>query len=60
MKNIAAKCMLCAKVFYVDEEHKDYKKLVAKNKDLPAFICDYCSNRVRFESDEANKQKKPM
>ena len=37
MKNIAAKCMLCAKVFYVDEEHKDYKKLVAKNKDLPAF-----------------------
>lgn len=60
MGNIAAKCMLCAKIFYVDEEHKDYKKLVAKNKELPTFICDYCSNRVRFESDEANKQKKPM
>lgn len=60
MPSIAAKCLLCAKVYYVDEEHRDYKRLVEKEQKLPSFICDYCSNRVRYESDEANKQKKPM
>ncbi|HNX28526.1 MAG TPA: DUF2197 domain-containing protein [Syntrophomonadaceae bacterium] len=60
MGNIVAKCLLCAKVYNVDEEHKDYKKLVEKNEEIPGFICDYCSNKVRHESDEANKPKKPM
>ena len=60
MKSIAARCLLCAKVYDVDEEHQDYKKLVDKNEKLPGFICDYCSNKVRYESDEAHKPKKPM
>lgn len=59
MKYIAARCMLCGKSYDVDEDHKDYQKL-SKQEKAPVFICDLCSNRVRHESDETRKEKKPM
>jgi uncharacterized protein YlaI len=50
---------MCGKSYEVAEDHKDYKKLAEENKTI-SFICDVCSNRVRYESDEKRKEKKPM
>ncbi len=58
MKFVVARCLLCGKNHDVPEDHKDYKKLVEREN--PTFICDMCSKRVRHESDEKNKPKKPM
>ncbi|MEN6351149.1 MAG: DUF2197 domain-containing protein [Syntrophomonas sp.] len=59
MSFISARCLMCGKTYDVDEEHKEYKKLASQEKS-PTFICDFCSNRVRHESDEKRKDKKPM
>ena len=59
MGNIDAKCLLCGKVYSLEEDHKDYKKV--SDLDKPGtFICDNCSNRVRYESDEKKKNPKPQ
>ncbi|MGI6412156.1 MAG: DUF2197 domain-containing protein [Syntrophomonadaceae bacterium] len=58
MELIKARCLLCGKTHVVYEDHKDYSKLA--NKQDPTFICDYCQNRVRYESEENNKPKKPI
>jgi uncharacterized protein YlaI len=50
---------MCGKVEDVGEDHQDYAKLVNQEK-APTFICDICRNRVRYESDEQRKPKKPM
>ncbi|MGI5920651.1 MAG: DUF2197 domain-containing protein [Syntrophomonadaceae bacterium] len=59
MNYVMARCLLCGKTYEVSEDHKDYKKLVEQNQNI-SFICDFCSNRVRHESDEVRKEKKPM
>jgi uncharacterized protein YlaI len=59
MKIVTAKCLMCGKSYEVSEDHKDYNKLAEENKTI-SFICDICSNRVRYESDEKQKEKKPM
>jgi len=59
MNIVQARCLMCGKIIDVAENHKDYSKLVAQ-KENPTFICDICSNRVRYESDEQRKPKKPM
>ncbi len=60
MKYISARCLLCGKTYDVTEDHQDYKKIKEKQDKAPTFICDLCSNRVRNESDEKRKPKKPM
>lgn len=59
MKSLSARCLLCGKSYDVDEDHKDYPKL-SKQEKAPTFICDFCNNRVRHESDDNRKEKKPM
>lgn len=59
MNFVTARCLMCGKSYEVGEDHKDYKKLTEENKTI-SFICDFCSNRVRHESDEKRKEKKPM
>ncbi len=59
MKTLAARCLMCGKSYQLDEEYKDFKKLSEKNLPEATFICDMCSNKVRYESDEQRKQKKP-
>lgn len=60
MKQIAARCLLCGKTYDVEEGHGDFKKLKEQPKETPTFICDYCRNKVRYESDEKRKEKKPL
>ncbi|HEX3011387.1 MAG TPA: DUF2197 domain-containing protein [Syntrophomonadaceae bacterium] len=60
MKQIAARCLMCGKTYNLDEDYKDFKKLSEKTETVVSFICDVCSNRVRYEADEKNKEKKPM
>lgn len=59
---VAARCLLCGKLYNVDQEHSDYKKLADKstNKGEVSFICDMCNNRVRNEADKQQKPHKPM
>lgn len=55
---IEARCALCGKKYQVTEEHPSYKKL--EEKPTTTFICDMCNNRVRYESEDQQKPKKPM
>jgi len=59
MDYIPARCLICGKTYDVPEDHKDYKKIVEKGK-ASTFICDMCNKKVRHESDEKRKPKKPM
>jgi uncharacterized protein YlaI len=59
MKTLAARCLMCGKSYQLDEEYKDFKKLSEKNLPEATFICEMCSNKVRYESDEQRKAKKP-
>jgi uncharacterized protein YlaI len=60
MKTLAARCLMCGKSFQLDEENKDFKKFSEKNLPEVSFICDLCGNKVRYESDEQRKPKKPV
>lgn len=60
MNTVAARCLMCGKGYDVPEDHKDFKKLKEQNKTEGVFICDFCNNRVRHESDEQHKPKKPI
>lgn len=60
MKTLAARCLMCGKAYQLDEEYKDFKKLSDKKLSEASFICDLCSNKVRYESDEQKKPKKPV
>ncbi|HBQ87579.1 MAG TPA: DUF2197 domain-containing protein [Syntrophomonas sp.] len=60
MKSIAARCLMCGKTYQLDEDYKDFKKLSEQTQPVITFICDFCSNRVRYESDEKNKERKPI
>ncbi len=57
---ISARCLLCGKNYDVEEDHKDYKKMLEQKKDQPTFVCDLCNYRVRHESEDKNKPQKPM
>lgn len=59
MSSLNARCLMCGKDYAVQEDHKDYKKM-EKQGDAATFICDICTNKVRHESDEQKKPKKPM
>ncbi|MGE5415593.1 MAG: DUF2197 domain-containing protein [Acidobacteriota bacterium] len=56
---IETRCMLCGLKQGVTEEHKDYKKLAEDPKKV-TFICDKCNHKVRFETEEEHKPKKPI
>jgi uncharacterized protein YlaI len=62
MNSVVARCLLCGKTYEVNQEHKDFKKLSDKSsvQNEVTFVCDLCNNRVRYESDEKQKAKKPM
>ncbi|HZK42756.1 MAG TPA: DUF2197 domain-containing protein [Syntrophomonadaceae bacterium] len=55
---VNAKCLLCGKVYLLDKDHRDYKKLVGKVSST--FVCDKCNHKVRYETEEQNKPIKPM
>ncbi|MEA4925351.1 MAG: DUF2197 domain-containing protein [Syntrophomonadaceae bacterium] len=58
MEQVNAKCLLCGKVYVLLEDDRDFKKV--SDPDKPGtYICDLCSNRVRYESDEKKKNLKP-
>lgn len=59
MEQANAKCLLCGKVYVLFEDDKDFKKV--SDPDKPGtYICDLCSNRVRYESDDKKKNPKPQ
>lgn len=58
MSEVEARCLICGKLYKVAEDHKDYQKINTQKNS--SFICDLCGNKVRFESDENRKQKKPL
>jgi Uncharacterized protein conserved in bacteria (DUF2197). len=59
MEQANAKCLLCGKVYALFEDDKDFKKV--SDPDKPStYICDLCSNRVRYESDDKKKHPKPQ
>ncbi len=60
MKFVNARCLMCGKSYQLDEEYKDFQKLSEKKAAEVTFICDLCSNKVRYESDEQRKPKKPV
>ncbi|MGR6836084.1 DUF2197 domain-containing protein [Syntrophomonas erecta] len=60
MEVVGARCLMCGKTYQVQEDHKDYRNLVAQEKEMPTFICDICNHRVRYESDEQRREKKPL
>lgn len=60
MESINARCLMCGKSYQLNEEYKDYKKLSEKKVPEVSFICEFCSNKVRFEADEQRKPKKPV
>lgn len=60
METVAARCLMCGKTYDVAQDHREFKKLKEQNKEMAVFICDLCSNRVRHESDEQRKPKKPV
>lgn len=55
----AARCLMCGKTYQIADDHKDYEKLQAQGSNA-TFICDQCSHKVRYETEEQNKPKKPM
>ncbi|MCR4400505.1 MAG: DUF2197 domain-containing protein [Syntrophomonadaceae bacterium] len=55
---IEARCALCGKKYQVAEDHPTFKKLEHDPKAI--WICDLCSNRVRYESEDKQKPHKPM
>ncbi len=58
MEQVNVKCLLCGKVYVLLEDDKDFKKV--SDPDKPGtYICDLCSNRVRYESDDKKKNPKP-
>lgn len=56
---VEARCALCGRKEEVTQEHRDYKKLLEDPKKV-TYICNICSNRVRYESEDQQKPKKPM
>lgn len=59
MEFLTARCLMCGKTYQLNEENKDFKKLSEKKLPELTFICDMCGNKVRYESDEQRKPKKP-
>lgn len=57
--SVVVRCAICGKKAEVSETHKDYKRLVDEPKKV-VYVCDLCSNRVRYESEENLKPRKPI
>lgn len=58
MTFIEARCLMCGKVHRIAQDRQEFRKL--DKQDTATFICDLCSNKVRHESDESRKPKKPL
>jgi len=52
------KCSLCGKHEEINKIHKDYQRLAKNPKD--SYICWNCQNRVKINSFEKNRPKKPI
>ena len=60
---VVARCALCGKRAEVPREHKDFRRLeeaFEEERDKMIYVCDMCSHRVRYESDNLMKPKKPI
>ncbi len=60
---VVARCALCGKRATVPRDHKDYRRLEEAEEDERGkiiYICDLCNHRVRYESDNQMKPKKPI
>lgn len=60
---VVARCALCGKRAEVPRDHKDYRRFEEAEEDerrRMIYVCDICSHRVRYESDNQLKPKKPM
>ncbi len=58
MDGITVTCLMCGKKYLLGDEHQDFKKLSSSS--TAAYICDKCSHKVRYETEEQNKPAKPM
>ncbi|NLB87878.1 MAG: DUF2197 domain-containing protein [Syntrophomonadaceae bacterium] len=58
MSEVRATCLMCGKSYMLGEDHKDYKKIASNTSST--YICDRCSHKVRYETEEQNKPSKPM
>ncbi|MEA1959992.1 MAG: DUF2197 domain-containing protein [Bacillota bacterium] len=58
VESIQVRCLLCGKTYEIGKQHQEFKKL--SESQSSTFICDLCSNKVRYESDDKKKAKKPM
>lgn len=56
---VEVRCALCGKKSELSAEDKDYKKVVEAPKKI-TYICDMCNHKVRFESEDNVKPKKPI
>lgn len=56
---VEVRCALCGKKSELHAEDKDYKKVMESPKKI-TYICDMCNNRVRYESEDNIKPKKPI
>ena len=59
---ITARCLMCGRTYPVEQRGEQSGKMreEPQGEQTEVFICDLCSNRVRFESDEQQKEKKPL
>ncbi|WP_227766777.1 DUF2197 domain-containing protein [Zhaonella formicivorans] len=51
-------CAICGRKYEITKIHKDYLRL-ARDPKSP-FICKNCENRVRYQTLEGSKPKKPI
>lgn len=56
---IEVRCALCGKKSGLASEDKDYKRIIESPKKV-IWVCEMCNNRVRFESEDKMKPKKPI
>lgn len=51
-------CSICGKEQEISKIHKDYQRLARDPEAV--FICNYCTNRVRYQAKESQKPLKPV
>lgn len=51
-------CSICGQKQEITKVHKDFQKF--RQKVDMAFVCDACSNKVKFQAREKQKERKPL
>lgn len=54
---------MCGKITELTEDHHEYKKLsekISEKGTAVSYICDMCAYKIRHESEDKYKEKKPM